>query len=172
MRKAGEWNRAGVAFADVSTGEFSATQFSGENVGMRVFEELSRVEPREVIIPESWAERGVTTPDGIHLSAAQDWTFEYEGAEELLCDHFGVATLAGFGLQDQHDAVAAAGGVLQYLRATQKQSLEQLSTIRARTRLRASWSLDQFTRRNLELSSTIRQGKTERQFARHTRSHG
>ena len=41
---------------------------------MRVFEELARVEPREVIMPESWVERGVTLPEGIHLSAAQDWT--------------------------------------------------------------------------------------------------
>ena len=126
----GEWNRAGLAFVDISTGEFSATEFSGDNVGMRVFEELSRVEPREVIMPESWVERGVTTPDGIHLSSAQDWTFEYAGAEQLLCDHFRVGTLGGFGLAESHDAVAAAGGILQYLRATQKGSLDQLTTIR------------------------------------------
>ena len=158
--ESGEWNRAGLAFADVSTGEFSATQFSGDNVGMRVFEELSRVEPREVIMPESWVERGVTTPDGIHLSSVQDWTFEYPGAEQLLCDHFRVGTLDGFGLKDSHDAVSAAGGVLQYLRTTQKQSLEQLSTIRSYS-TDAFMVLDQFTRRNLELVSTIRQGKTK-----------
>ena len=156
--ESGQWDRAGIAYADLSTGEFCASQFSGDNVGMRVFEELSRLEPREVIIPESWAERGVTLPDGIHLSSAQDWTFEYAGAEQLLCDHFRVGTLAGFGLTDSHDAVAAAGGVLQYLRATQKQSLEQLSTIRAYS-TDAFMVLDQFTRRNLELLSTIRQGK-------------
>ncbi len=158
--ESGEWNRAGIAFADVSTGEFSATQFSGDNVGMRVFEELSRVEPREVIMPESWVDRGVTLPAGIHLSAAQDWTFEYAGAEQLLCDHFRVGALDGFGLGDRHDAVAAAGGVLQYLRATQKQSIDQLATIRSYS-TDAFMVLDQFTRRNLELMSTIRQGKTK-----------
>ena len=156
----GEWNRAGIAYADISTGEFSATQFSGEQVGMRVFEELSRLEPREVIMPESWVERGVTTPDGIHLSAVQDWTFEYAGAAQLLCDHFRVGTLDGFGLKDSQDAVSAAGGVLQYLRTTQKQSLDQLSTIRSYS-TEAFMVLDQFTRRNLELVSTIRQGKTK-----------
>ena len=156
----GDWNRAGVAFAEISTGEFSATQFSGDNVGMRVFEELSRLEPREVIMPESWVERGVTTPDGVHLSAAQDWTFEVAGARQLLCDHFRVATLDGFGLKDSDDAVAAAGGVLQYLRATQKGALEQLSTIRAYS-TDAFMVLDQFTRRNLELVSTIRHGATK-----------
>ena len=156
----GEWKRAGLAFADISTGEFSATQFSGDNVGMMVFEELSRVEPREVIMPESWVERGATVPDGIHLSPAQDWTFEYAGAEQLLCDHFRVRTLDGFGLNDAPAAVSAAGGVLQYLRATQKQSLEQLSTIRSYS-TDAFMLLDAFTRRNLELLSTIREGKTK-----------
>ena len=154
----GEWNRAGIAFADISTGEFSATQFSGADVGIRVFEELSRLEPREVIMPESWVERGVTLPDGIHLSAAQDWTFEYAGAEQLLCDHFRVATLDGFGLKDSQDAVSAAGGVLQYLRTSQKQSLEQMTMIRSYS-TEAFMVLDPFTRRNLELVSTIREGR-------------
>ena len=157
--KSGDWHRAGIAFADVSTGEFSATQLSGENVGMRVFEELSRVEPREVIMPESWVERGVTLPEGIHLSAAQDWTFETAGAEELLCDHFRVATLNGFGLADSPDAVSAAGGVLQYLRSTQKGALDQLTAIRAYS-TDSFMVLDPFTRRNLELTTTIRDGKT------------
>ena len=156
----GEWNRAGIAFADVTTGEFCATQFSGENVGMRVFEELSRLEPREVIMPESWVERGVTTPDGIHLSAAQDWTFEFDGAEQLLCDHFRVGTLDGFGMAESRDAVAAAGGVLQYLRTTQKTALDQLTTLRSYS-TDAFMVLDHFTRRNLELLTTIRQGKTK-----------
>ncbi len=157
--ESGDWNRAGIAFADVSTGEFSATQLSGENVGMRVFEELSRVEPREVIMPESWVERGVTLPEGIHLSAAQDWTFETAGAEELLCDHFRVATLNGFGLEDSPDAVSAAGGVLQYLRSTQKGALEQLTAVRSYS-TDSFMVLDPFTRRNLELTTTIRDGKT------------
>lgn len=156
----GDWNRAGIAIADISTGEFSATQFDGENVGMRVFEELSRVEPREVVMPESWVKRGVTLPDGIHLSAAQDWTFEFAGAEELLCDHFRVATLDGFGLKDSSDAVSAAGGVLQYLRTTQKGALEQLNAIRSYS-TESFMVLDPFTRRNLELISTIRHGKTK-----------
>ena len=158
--ESGDWNRAGIAFVDISTGEFSATQFSGGNVGMRVFEELSRVAPSEVILPESWVERGVTLPEGIHLTSAQDWTFDFPGAEQLLCDHFRVGTLDGFGLKGQVDAVSAAGGVLQYLRATQKNALDQLSTIRAYS-TESFMVLDQFTRRNLELVSSIRQGKTK-----------
>ncbi len=155
--EAGVWTRAGIAFADISTGEFSATELAGDNIGMRVLEELARVEPREVIMPESWVERGVTLPAGIHLSSAQDWIFEQDGAAQLLADHFRVSTLAGYGLASQTAAIAAAGGVLQYLRTTQKQSLEQLTTIRAYS-TESFMVLDQFTRRNLELVETIRGG--------------
>ena len=158
--ESGQWTRAGIAFADISTGEFNATQFSGDDVGMRVFEELARVEPLEVIMPESWVERGVTLPEGIHLSAAQDWTFEYAGADQLLRDHFRVGTLDGYGLKDQPDAVSAAGGVLQYLRTTQKGSLDQMMAIRSYS-TDSFMVLDQFTRRNLELVETIRHGKNQ-----------
>ncbi len=156
----GQWSKAGIAFADVSTGEFCATQLEGETVGLAVFEELARIEPREVIIPESWQRRGVTLPEGIHLSTAQDWTFEYDGAQQLLCEHFHVRTLDGFGLKGQNIAVSAAGGVLQYLRTTQKNSVEQLSSIRAYS-TSSFMVLDQFTRHNLELTQSIRQRKTK-----------
>lgn len=158
--ESGQWGQAGIAFADVSTGEFCATQLEGEAVGLAVFEELARIDPREVLIPESWQKRGVTLPEGIHLSAAQDWTFEYDGAQQLLCEHFRVRTLDGFGLKGQKSAISAAGGVLQYLRSTQKSSVEQLSTIRAYST--ASFMvLDQFTRHNLELTESIRGRKTK-----------
>ncbi|MCY4018586.1 MAG: DNA mismatch repair protein MutS [Chloroflexi bacterium] len=158
--ESGQWSKAGIAFADVSTGEFWATQLEGEAVGLAVFEELARIDPREVLMPESWQKRGVTLPEGIHLSAAQDWSFEYDGAQQLLCEHFRVRTLDGFGLKGQRIAVSAAGGVLQYLRSTQKNSVEQLSSIRAYST--ASFMvLDQFTRHNLELTESIRGRKTK-----------
>ncbi len=158
--ESGQWNQAGIAFADVSTGEFCATQLEGEAVGLAVFEELARIDPREVLMPESWQKRGVTLPEGIHLSTAQDWTFEYDGAQQLLCEHFRVRTLDGFGLKGQRVAVSAAGGVLQYLRTTQKSSVEQLSTIRAYS-TSSFMVLDQFTRHNLELTASIRGRKTK-----------
>ena len=158
--ESGHWTQAGIAYVDISTGEFCATQLTGETVGLAVFEELARIDPREVIMPESWHERGVTLPDGIHLSAVQDWTFEYAGAEQLLCDHFRVSTLDGFGLKGQNSAISAAGGILQYLRVTQRSSLDQLVNVRSYST--ASFMvLDQFTRRNLELIESIRQRKSK-----------
>lgn len=156
----GQWAQAGIAYADVSTGEFCATQLEGDTVGLAVFEELARIDPREVIVPESWHQRGVTLPQGIHLSAVQDWTFEFDGAEQLLCEHFRVLSLDGFGLKNQSVAISAAGGVLQYLRTTQRSSLDQLVSLRSYST--ASFMvLDQFTRRNLELVESIRERKSK-----------
>ena len=156
----GRWTKAGIAYADISTGEFNATQLEGTDLGMLVFEELARVDPREVIMPESWVERGVTLPEGIHLTAAQDWTFELGNAEPALCEHFRVRTLDGYGLRGQPCAVGAAGGVLQYLQKTQKRALDQLAVIRSYS-TSGFMVLDQFTRRNLELTESIRQRRTQ-----------
>ena len=157
----GRWNKAGLAYVDVSTGEFRATQLEGDSVGLAVFEELGRLEPREVIMPESWQERGVTMPAGIHLSPAQDWTFEFDGAREILCDHFRVLSLDGFGLgAGRQIATAAAGAVLQYLRTTQRSALEQLASVGFYS-TESFMALDSFTRRNLELTETIRGGKSK-----------
>ena len=155
----GLWTKAGIAFVDISTGQFETTQLDGDNVSILVLEELARLTPREVIMPESWAERGVTLPEGMHLTSVQDWTAEYAGAEQLLKDHFRVSTLDGYGLVNMPIAICAAGAALQYLRNTQKNSLAQLTSIRPYST--ASFMvLDPFTRRNLELTQTLRSGKT------------
>ncbi|MCA9912726.1 MAG: DNA mismatch repair protein MutS, partial [Anaerolineae bacterium] len=154
----GTWNKAGIAFVDISTGQYEATELDGDDVGVAVLEELARLTPREVIMPESWVERGVSLPDGMHLTSVQDWTAEYSGAEQLLKEHFGVRTLDGYGLAHMPHAIRAAGAALQYLRTTQKSTLSQLTTIRTYS-TRSFMVLDQFTRRNLELTQTIRSGK-------------
>ncbi len=152
----GRWHRAGLAYADVSTGEFATTELDGENAGLLVLEELGRLSPREVIMPESWVERGVTLPDDIHLTPVQDWRFENATAVELMQTHFGVRTLDGYGLAGMADAVGAAGAMLSYLRETQMDSVRQLTAIRVYS-TSSFMVLDQFTRRNLELTETIRE---------------
>ncbi|HEX2907686.1 MAG TPA: DNA mismatch repair protein MutS, partial [Phototrophicaceae bacterium] len=158
--ESGQWRQAGIAYIDVSTGEFAATQLEGENAGMLVLEELARLAPREVIMPAAWVERGVSLPSGSHLTAVADWRFEKGTAEQTLAQHFSVRTLDGFGLGEMPAAVCAAGGVLQYVRDTQRGSLSQITSIRAYST--ASFMvLDPFTRRNLELAETIRSRKVE-----------
>ncbi len=158
--ESGQWQQAGVAYVDISTGEFAATQFGGENAGMLVVEELARLAPREVLMPESWVERGVSLPNGIHLTPVADWRFEKDSAEQVLTQHFGVRTLDGYGLKESPYAVCAAGAILLYLRDTQRNSLAQLTSIRAYSTANFM-VLDQFTRRNLELTETIRSRKME-----------
>jgi len=155
--KKGQWNRVGLAYVDVSTGEFAATQFEADDVAVQVLEELARLTPREVLLPQAWAERGVTLPEGAFLTTMQDWVFERAEAEQTLRDHFRVASLDGLGLSEQPLAVGAAAGILAYLRKTQKASLAQLSSLRAYS-TSGFMVLDPFTRRNLELTQTLRGG--------------
>jgi len=154
----GVWQQAGIAYVDVSTGEFAATTLKDDNVAVLVLEELSRISPKEVIMPQSWTKRGVSMPDGIHLSTVDDWTIEYRTASETLRHHFHVHTLDGFGLDNQIAAVCAAGAILTYLRSTQMSSLAHIASLRYYS-TDSFMVLDQFTRRNLELTQTIRSGK-------------
>jgi DNA mismatch repair protein MutS len=155
-----EWTRAGIAYVEITTGEFAATQLEGENAAVLVVEELARLQPSEVIMPASWVEHGVSLPQGIHLTPIADWRFEYASAEQGLLQHFRVRTLSGFGLGEMPSGVAAAGAALHYLRDTQKGNLAQLTSIRAYST--ASFMvLDQFTRRNLELTETLRSRKVQ-----------
>ncbi|MBI1278004.1 MAG: DNA mismatch repair protein MutS [Anaerolineaceae bacterium] len=158
--ESGKWTRAGLAYVDISTGEFAATQLEGDNAGVLVLEELARLAPREVIMPESWAERGVSLPQGIHLSSVADWRFEKGTAESALTQHFRTRSVDGYGLGEMPAAVRAAGAVLQYVRDTQRSTLAQLTSIRAYSTA-TFMVLDPFTRRNLELTETIRSRKVE-----------
>lgn len=156
----GIWDRAGIAYVDISTGEFAATQLAGENVAVLVLEELARLTPREVLLPESWVERGASFPAGTHVTSYADWHFERGNAETALLNHFQVKTLDGFGLTEMPAARLAAGAILQYVRETQRSSLGQLTTLRAYS-TGSFMVLDPFTRRNLELTETIRARKVE-----------
>jgi len=152
------WAAVGLAYVDISTGEFAAAQIDGENATVAVVEELARLEPREVLLPASWSERGVRLPEGIHLTPLPDYRFEHGFARQALLDHFQVSTLAGFGLQDKPLGVRAAGAILAYVQETQRGALAQLATIRSYS-TSSFMTLDAATRRNLELTETIREGR-------------
>jgi DNA mismatch repair protein MutS len=152
------WTRVGVAYVDISTGEFAVTQLDGtadHEATVAVLEELARLNPREVILPRSWVERGVTLPKNIHRTAAADFTFDYATARQALFDHFRASSLEGFGLQDVPLAVRAAGAILAYLKETQRSSLAQINEL-VRYTTDSFMVLDANTRRNLELVETIR----------------
>ncbi len=144
---------AGVAFVDLSTGDFRATEFSGPEASARLQEELERMRPSELLVasrPTSPADSRSNPLAPITQTPLDDWVFAEEYGARLLRDHFRVATLAGYGLEGHALAVAAAGAVLHYVRETQRGSLSHLDGIRFYQQ-QDSLILDPATLRNLEL---------------------
>jgi DNA mismatch repair protein MutS len=123
---------AGLAYADLSTGEFRATEITGEGWFERVREELHWLGPRELLRPESIALGSPASEHGDAWKASfvetplDEWIFATDYGERLLREQFGVVALDGFGLADRPLATAAAGAILHYLRETQRSSLAHL----------------------------------------------
>ncbi len=157
--RSGKWKGVGIAYVDVSTGEFYATETNGEGATVALLEEMARISPRELLLPTTWKDK-VTLPEGVHPSYGQDHWFNPRSAKDLLIDHFKLHNLDSFGLSEWPLATAACAAAIEYLRATHKNTLAQLTTIRA-YRTASFMVLDPFTRRNLELTQTIRTGKTQ-----------
>jgi DNA mismatch repair protein MutS len=144
---------AGVAFVDLSTGDFRATEFSGPEASSRLQEELDRMRPSELLVasrPTSPVDLRAHPLASLTQTPLDDWVFAEEYGARLLRDHFRVATLAGYGLEGHALAVAAAGAVLHYVRETQRGSLSHLDGIRFYQQ-QDSLILDPATLRNLEL---------------------
>jgi DNA mismatch repair protein MutS len=160
--------RAGLAYADITTGEFATAQLSASEVE----QELARLQPRECLVPTSKVQGSMpkaqgptsdapspeTLPSGAHLTPLPAYRFELGAARQALLDHFGVATLEGFGCAGKPLAIRAAGAIIHYLRETQKGTLAQIVGLGTYSTARFM-TLDAATRRNLELTETIRERK-------------
>jgi DNA mismatch repair protein MutS len=147
--------RAGIAYVDITTGEFAATELSESDIANAVRAELMRIRPAEVLHPESLEQENDQVG---HTTSWPDWRFEASRCEEAIFSHFGVATLDGFGLRGMPLASRAAGGILQYLSETQPAALKLLTSLSTYS-LKEFMTLDAATRRNLELTETIRGGQ-------------
>jgi DNA mismatch repair protein MutS len=148
---------AGVAYADVSTGEFAATQITEGDIAGQLQQEIARLGARECLLPQSIAEAG-TLRLGIeetHITPLPDWRFETASAAQTLERHFQVKGLGAFGLDGLPLATGAAGAALAYLQETQRGALSHLTRLAAYT-TGDYMALDAATRRNLELTETIR----------------
>ncbi|HET7091551.1 MAG TPA: DNA mismatch repair protein MutS [Anaerolineae bacterium] len=148
--------RVGLAHCDITTGEFAVAQVDSNAAALQ---ELLRIAPRECLHPQSQSAPAQASA-AIHFTPLPDWKFEAANARQALLDHFDVATLAGFGIDGQSLAIRAAGAICQYLRETQPGALAQLSSLRSYSTGRFM-ALDPATRRNLELTETIRERKTQ-----------
>jgi len=149
-------NRAGLAYVDITTGEFKTTQFDGTQAIQEAWQELERLQPAEVLISDKESLAGELL-NRYNFSQYADWHFDHGNAEHALLEHFGVASLDGYGCAGLPLAVSAAGAIVQYLAETQKAALPQLTRLSTYS-TQAFMTLDAATRRNLELTSTIRAG--------------
>jgi DNA mismatch repair protein MutS len=159
-------DRVGFAALDLSTGEFRATEFSGEYAGMRIQEELQQLRPKEVLygsaapLFEHERPRGEGRPraSGLPMGGSagfaetplDDWVFAPDHAIPLLENHFGVLSLEGFGLAGKPAAASAAGAILYYVRSTQRGTLDHVDRVGFYER-QNYLVLDAVTVRNLEL---------------------
>ncbi|MDR1383599.1 MAG: DNA mismatch repair protein MutS [Planctomycetaceae bacterium] len=150
----------GIAWAELSTGKLYATTVAKSQLA----DELARIAPSECIFPEKAKE---IVPAGLFekmvVTKRPDWAFGKKTAMDTLLQHFKTTTLEGFGFTSPKDdtvALCAAGAVLDYLCETQKQSLEHLDTI-VPYRKGAQLEIDLASRRSLEITRTIREGRRD-----------
>jgi DNA mismatch repair protein MutS len=164
----------GLAYVDLSTGEFRATEFSGEKAEFRLRDELGLLRPREVLLARPRTLFPTAAPPetnglGALETRLDDWVFEANHASRLLEEQFRVAVLDGFGLVGHPLATAAAGAIVHYLRETSAIGAGKESTTGSGPALRPSgaglehldkigyyeqqeaMALDAVTVRNLEL---------------------
>jgi len=160
---AGEKENLAVAFVDVSTGEFIITQSAGDQAWSSLVDELESFAPKEILYPQSLAflfglnTNNNTSPSlfaGAVTTPLEDWHFEYDRTYELLCSHFKVASLDGFGLQKKHTAICAAGAILNYVRETQREVAGHITGLNY-FEPADFLVLDSTTIRNLELVESI-----------------
>jgi DNA mismatch repair protein MutS len=150
-------DRVGVAWAELSTGRFHAAVFPASQLA----DQLARIDPSECLLSED-AQTGLERIfPSLLLTRRPAWAFAYDGAVTALSQQFDTARLEGYGFGEQDRlAVRAAGAVLDYLRETQKTSLDHMDRL-IPYRQGSALEIDEATRRSLELTRTIRSGARE-----------
>jgi len=155
-------DRYGVAFLDISTGEFFTTEFGGKDRLQKLLGELARFQPREAILPEGWDEEAVMAEldsQGAAVSRLDRSSFQTDRAGSVLKGYFKVAALDGYGLVQMEAATSAAGAALDYALETQKGALPLIERLGTYS-LSDHMVLDSSTLRNLEVVRNIRDGGT------------
>jgi len=147
--------KIGIAYADISTGEFKITEIENK---IDLYSEIYRISPSECLIPEGIKEKKLVKElEKIFIgtiSGYEDWAFNYDTSKLELMEHFKVNTLSGFGCDDKHLAVGAAGALLKYLKQNQKSNIPNLNTISTYS-ISEYLELDSDSQRNLELMRNL-----------------
>ncbi len=145
----------GLAWLSLASGALKLMEFSGDarTVGTRLQQELERIAPAEILRGDN-AELFPEADVG-NVNHVPDWHFDVVGGHKALLDQLGVATLTGFGADGLGAAFGAAGALLRYAHSTQGRGLQHVRSLSTETE-NEFIGLDAATRRNLELTETIR----------------
>ena len=146
---------AGLAWLSLASGALKLMEFSGDakSVALRLQQELERIAPAEILRGDS---ADMFEDDfGANVNRVPDWHFDVVGGHKSLLDQLSVATLTGFGADGLGAAFGAAGALLRYAHSTQGRGLQHVRTLSTETESEFI-GLDAATRRNLELTETIR----------------
>lgn len=155
-----EGSRAGVGYLDITTGEFATTQIEGEVAAAAAWEELTRLQPAELLVAPCLEARAKTWAagrnDGLaeRVTTLDAWRWDEGNARQALLEHFAVASLAAFGCEGLPAATRCAGALVQYLQQTQRSALSQLTVLTTYS-TSSFMTLDPATRRNLELTEGL-----------------
>lgn len=156
----------GIAFVDVSTGEFLTTQLEGENLNSKLITEIMRYKPAECILPESVYKDGEmlklikSVDKNILVTEYGDENFHQHRAYQTLISHFKTISLEGMGCESLPLSIQASGAVISYLRETQKANIGHIDVLS--TYSTADYMiLDSTTLRNLEIMRNVRDGTSQ-----------
>ncbi len=141
--------QAGIAFLDISTGEFFVAEGNSEYIDKL----LQTLKPAEVIFQRSFQKHFKEVfGSRFYTYTMESWIFDEPYATESLLKHFNTHSLKGFGVEELHRGIVAAGAVLHYLKDTEHPNLQHITSIQRIDRDDYLW-MDRFTIRNLELIS-------------------
>ena len=145
-------NEIGLSVLDVSTGVFKITQINGDNALSILGDELQKLDPREIIIPDSFKNENRTwLPTGeVFVHTWEDRSFSFSEAYRNLVEHFKTQSLEGFGCENMKAAISSAGALIHYLRETQKSPLDHITALTPFP-IHDFMALDQCTLTSLEL---------------------
>lgn len=151
-------NKVGISTVDVTTGDFYMTEVDST---AKLMDEIHKYMPTEIICNDAFMMSGFDIEDlrsrlGIAVYSLEPWYFDDAGCRKCLMGHFKVNTLAGLGLEDFPSGLVSAGAAMQYLLETQKTGLDHITHIIPYLASKFML-LDSSTRRNLELTETLRE---------------
>ncbi|AOY78411.1 DNA mismatch repair protein MutS [Clostridium formicaceticum] len=153
----------GISYVDISTGELFSTEITEGNFQQSLQDEISKVQPKEIIYSSENKHvyevlYAYQKKLDFYMNEYEDWRFEYQHACKELQEHFKILSVDGLGFHGNHLGVFSTGALIDYLKNTQKRTLNHLNKVQIYT-LNTTMILDFTTRRNLELVETIRDKK-------------